>query len=298
MKRSLPLLILSLISAGSLGAAAYFWNAQRTLASENATLRARFLTTPDSGPAAPPKLTSSGPKEEATPPDGREPGSPSQTAQTEEEKRREEFRARMESMREKESLARQQAKITLLKSRLKLTPEQETAAAAALQKARDLRRQARENFRPGQQPDFKEMQKMFRSEITAREEINALLTPEQQQEYATVIQEEKTERAEEQSNRQLSEWQQYLKMDDAQKDAVFAILSQQAMQNDPEAQPEASSFDEVRERMESAQEAMRAELATVLDEAQLATYDELNTARRETFQGMGPGGPPPGGPPR
>lgn len=296
MKRSLPIVVLSIISAGSLAAAAYFWNAQRILSTENATLRARVVTTPEGGPAAPPKLSSTEKKATA---DGNEAatGERPRTAQTEEEKRREEFRARMDTMREKESNVRQQAKITLLKSRLNLTPEQETAAESALQKARDIRRQGRENFRPGQTPDFAEMQKMMRAEANAREEINTLLTPEQQQEYATVVQEERAERAGEQSNRQLSEWQQYLQMSEDQKDAVFNILSQQAMQNDPEYQSEASNFDEVRERIETAQEALRAELALVLDENQMATYNELNTARRETFQGMDGGRPPFGGPP-
>jgi hypothetical protein len=297
MNRRLPLIGLSFLSAGSLGAAAYFWNAQRTLVAENASLRARFVTTPDATPPAPPKLTAGAAKKEAPAEAAPAAGDrPQPTRTPEEEARRKEFETRMGALREKESQTRRVAKLSLLKTRLKLSPEQEEKAAAALQKAHDLRQAAREGFKPGEPPDFAKMQQMMKSESLAAEEIRAELTPEQQSEFDVVRQEERADRAEEQTNRQISEWQQYLKMSAEQKDAVFQVLSEQAMANDPEVQPDAKDFEEVRARMEASQAAQRESLAQVLDEAQMAIFDDLNTTRRETFGGAG--GPGFGGPPR
>jgi hypothetical protein len=291
-----------LLSAGSLGAAAYFWNQQRSLAVENATLRARVLITPEPGVPVPPKLATSvaksdaPPKEEASPAGDRPPA-----LSAEEEARRKEFEAKREALQKKESDTRHLARIHLLKTRLNLTPEQEAMVADRLQQARDERRAARENFKPGQPPDFAEMQKMMKLDQIAAADIRAGLTPEQQTGFDALRAEERADRAEEQANRQLGEWQQYLKMSPEQKDAVFQVLSEQSMANDPENQPDARDFDEVRSRMEAQQAAQREALAAVLDETQMAIFDDLNQTRRETFQGFGPGGggPPPGfrGPP-
>lgn len=296
MKRSLPIIVLSLLCAGSLGAAAYFWNAQRTLAAENATLRARFLTTPESVPSAPPKLaggTSAKASEEKTDAPAAENRPPALSA--EDEARRKEFETRMTALRDKESQTRRQAKIALLRTRLNLTPEQEQMVTDAFQKAHDLRTSLREGFKPGEPPDFAKMQQMMKSDVTAAEEIRAQLSPEQQAEYDAVRQEERADRAEEQTNRQIAEWQQYLKMSTEQKDAVFQALSELSMANDMELQPDAKDFEEMQARMKANQEAQREALSQVLDEAQLATFDDLSKSRQETFGGTGgPGGP--GGP--
>ena len=294
MKRSLPIVVLSLLCAGSLGAAAYFWNAQRALAQENATLRARFVTTPDGAPAPPPKIAAgSGPKETKEPSGGPAAENRPPARSAEDEARRKEFEGRMTALREKESQTRRQAKIALLKSRLNLTPEQEQMANDAMQKAHDLRTSLRESFKPGEAPDFAKMQQMMKSDLLAAEEIRAQLSPEQQAEYDAVRQEERADRAEEQTNRQIAEWQQYLKMSTEQKDAVFQALSELAMASDMEVQPDAKDFEEVQARMKANQEAQREALAQVLDEAQMATFDDLSKSRQETFNGMGgPGGGP------
>jgi len=295
MKRSLPIVVLSLLCASSLGAAAYFWNAQRALAVENATLRARFITTAGATPAPPPKLAG-GPGSKAS--DGK-PDAPAAenrppARSAEDEARRKEFEGRMTALREKESQTRRQAKIALLKGRLNLTPEQEQLATDALQKAHDLRTSLRESFKPGEPPDFAKMQQMMKSDVAAAEEIRAQLSPEQQAEYDAVRQEERADRAEEQTNRQIAEWQQYLKMSTEQKDAVFQALSELSMANDMELQPDAKDFEEMQARMKANQEAQREALSQVLDEAQLATFDDLSKSRQEMFGGAGGAGGPGG----
>jgi hypothetical protein len=294
MKHRLPIILLSLLSAASLGTAAYLWNTQRSLTAENAALRARFVSIETSTPAPPPKLaaTATPDAQDVPPAPGEADRPPAPTA--EEAARRKEFETRMTALREKESLTRRQAKISLLKSRLNLSPEQEQMATDALQKANDLRQSLRNGFTPGQAPDFAKMQQAFKSDAVAAAEIREQLSPEQQVEFDRVREEERADRAEEQTNRQLSEWQQYLKMSPEQKDTVFQALSEMALTNDPETQPDAKDFEEVQQRMEASQKLQREALAQILDETQMAVYDDLNTSRRETFGDFGGMGGPGG----
>ena len=117
MKRRLPIVVLSLISAGSLGAAAYLWNAQRALVRENAALRARFVTTSESAPAPPPKPANTTASKS---PDEKDPaataGNRPPARSPEEEARRKEFESKMTALRDKESQTRRQARISTARS--------------------------------------------------------------------------------------------------------------------------------------------------------------------------------------
>ena len=297
MKHHRAILLLSLLSVCSLGLAAYLWFSKETLGAENKALRIRVQHFTEAKVEALAKEEAA--QKEATVAVSDQPIPGTNPAPPPADPKAEEFRKKMDDQRQKESDTRFQAKVTLLKTRLNLTPEQETMAAAALQKARDLRKSLRESGKPGEPPDFAKMQQMFRSDSVAADEIRAQLSPEQQLEHDKVRQEERADRAEEQTNRQLGEWQQYLKMSPEQKDAVFQVLSAQALQNDPELQPDAKDWDDVKQRMEAQQAAQRDSLSTVLDETQIKAFDEINEGRRNLFGGGGFGGPGPGfGPPR
>ncbi len=289
MKPTVPLVGLTLIA---LALAAYLWNSKSQLVAENDALKKRVSIA-----AANPSPT----KADENKPEAKD--SAVQTTETpappvvseEEAARRKEFGEKMAAQQQKESDARYIAKLNVLKTRLDLTPEQQEMAGVELQKARDIRKAARESFKPGQPPDFAMMQQMMKSESLAAAEIRAKLAPEQQVKYDALRQEERVERAEDQTNRQMSDWQQYLKMSPEQKDAVFQAMSGQALANDPELQPDAADFEEVKKRMEASQTAQREALAGVLDEAQMNTYDEMNKGRAGLFGGFG--GPGGGGPP-
>jgi hypothetical protein len=289
MKRTVFVWIPWLLTAASSATAAWLWKSQHSLATENVSLRTR-LETPLTPPPQLPVVQRPQPIGSAATADAR-PRSPQDgpPMSAEEQAKRAQIEKAREALRQKESDTRFAAKVHLLKTRLNLTSEQEQLAAASLQKARDLRKTARDGFKPGQPPDFALMEKMMRSDSGAAEEIRAQLSPDQLQEFDVIQQEERKDRAETQANQRLSDMQQYLKMSEEQKDAVFNVLSQQALASDLENQPPAKDFEEIKARIEASNAAQREQLAQILDPVQLKSYDELNTTRTELMQ-LGPGG--------
>jgi len=148
MKPTVPLVGLTLIA---LAVAAYLWNSQSQLAAENEALKKRVsIAAVNPSPA----------KADENKPEAKE--SAVQTTETpeppvvseEEAARRKEFGEKMAAQQQKESDTRYIAKLNLSKTRLNLTPEQQEMAAVALQKARDIRKAARENFKPGSPADL------------------------------------------------------------------------------------------------------------------------------------------------
>ena len=174
--------------------------------------------------------------------------------------------------REQQRQAQQAARLALFKQRLGLSEAQESAILEAMQRGRESQKAIWASFRNNQRPDFAGMQRAQRTDLVTAEEIRTLLTDEQQPEYDKILAQDRLDRAQASANRQLEGLQPLLYLTEDQKDAVFQVLATNAYNSDPDYQPEASSFDELRERMKAAQMLQRDQLAAILTSEQLAAY--------------------------
>jgi hypothetical protein len=185
-----------------------------------------------------------------------------------------------------------QQRMLLLKTRLKLTPDQEAQIKAAMDADNQKRREL--------------MQQMFRNNgkidpqaaamaNSLDQTLNAILTPEQQTAYKQVQADEQAARANTMATAQVNQISPLLQLNDAQKDQIFNSLYQVSSSTpDPATlftNPNAASA------FASQAQAMQTAMAKALTPDQLALYQQQLNVTPQFGGRRGNGGNPGGGPP-
>jgi hypothetical protein len=176
-----------------------------------------------------------------------------------------------------------EGKVGLMKSKLKLTPEQEKAAREILGR----------QFGQGQEIAAKMMKGELSAEDAAASakdrgnpeaELKALLTPEQQAGYEEMQKEERTTNARLLANSELIQMQSSLGLDQAQQDKVFAVLYDQAsaqLGGDPANANPIKSLDDLMQRKLDA-------LKGVLTDDQFARYQKFQQQQQDMIKAFLP----------
>lgn len=219
--------------------------------------------------------------------------------------------ARFKEMRTMDRTQRIDARILNLKTKLNLTPEQETAIRTAMEKGSTDRDALRESMdarrRAGTEDTDKTRQadaaKFAASEADQEKAITAGMSDEQLTAYEAYKTEQKATQVEAQANRQLNDLQNKLSLTDDQKDAAFQFYAAQEQNGFDPGKIAAEGGDPAKyfeERQKTALEAMK----QILTPEQYELYSKQEEERSTMFRngggfggprgGFGGGGPPPG----
>lgn len=209
--------------------------------------------------------------------------------------------ARFQEMRLLDRAQRADAKILALKTKLNLTPEQETAVRAAMAKAsatRDALRTAGDaRRRAGGPPEDEktrqqEMAKFAATETDQETAIAAGLTEEQAAAYTDYKAELKQTQVESRANQQLNDLQNKLSLTAEQKDAAFQFYAQQE-QNGFDPGAIAAQGGDVQKAFEERLQTTLAGMKTILTLEQYELYSKQEQERATLFRNAGgPGGMP------
>jgi len=176
-----------------------------------------------------------------------------------------------------------EGKMAGLKAKLNLTPEQETAIQAILGKEMSKGMEVLEKLTKGELSEA-EMEKLTKDfEASERDQIAALLTPEQKKAYEEYEKEEKARTARLTANSELEEMQSRLQLTDEQQDKVFAVLYNFA-QSDSEN--DSGSIDDHRKQADKKKEALRG----VLTPDQLERYGKYQEQQIKLMEAFMPKG--------
>ena len=178
-----------------------------------------------------------------------------------------------------------EGKLTRMKSKLNLTPEQEKAAREILGRG----------MRQGQEAATRMLKGDAKPEEVAKgagnpdQELKALLTPEQQTGYDQLKQEEVTNNARLMANSELLQMQTTLGLDAAQQDKVFAVLyeqsrSQLAGSQPPSPEAAANPFSAVTDMMQKKLDALKG----VLTDDQFESYKKFQDQQMKMIQSFLP----------
>ena len=179
-----------------------------------------------------------------------------------------------------------EGKISRMKSRLNLTPEQEKAAREILGRANSRGQEVAEQvLKGGSKPS--DVAQNFGNPET---ELKALLSPEQKAGYEQLQQEEVTNNARLIANSELLQMQQSLNLDQAQQDKVFAVLFEQSRSQLAGAQPGASP-DAAANPLKSLDDVMQHKLEAlkgVLTDEQMESYRKVQEQQMKLIQSFLP----------
>jgi len=176
-----------------------------------------------------------------------------------------------------------EGKMAGLKAKLGLTPEQETAIQAILGKEMSKGMEVLEKLTKGELSEA-EMEKLTKDfESSERDQIAALLTPEQKKAYEEYEKEEKARTARLTANSELEEMQSRLQLTDEQQDKVFAVLYNFAQS---ESDSDGGSIDDHRKQADKKKEALRGVLTPDQVE-RYGKYQEQQIKLMEAFMPKG-----------
>ncbi|MES2709778.1 MAG: hypothetical protein V4726_24485 [Verrucomicrobiota bacterium] len=221
--------------------------------------------------------------------------------------------ARFSEMRTLERAQRIDARILALKTKLNLTPEQETAVRAAMDKGsadREALREAGDARRRngGEETDKTrqaDMAKFAALETAQEKAITDLMTEDQLAAYDQYKTEQKATQVESRANQQLNDLQGKLSLTDEQKDAAFQFYADQE-QNGFDPGKIAAEGGDPRKYFEERQKQTLEAMRQILTAEQYELYSKQEEARSTLFRNgggfggfggpRGGGGPPPGRP--
>ncbi len=179
-------------------------------------------------------------------------------------------------------------RVSALKLRLGLTPEQEQSVRALFDKQFGMGAEVASKMFQGKLPK-EEMKKMSVNPVDVEGEMKNLLTPEQYAEYEQYQNEERHNQAEMMANVQLGQLQGMLQLSEDQKDKVFDIIYQQGGQQfDPalHKQTNAANWQEVwGQQKEKKKESLR----SVLTPEQMQIYEQHLESQRQMIKAFLPG---------
>jgi hypothetical protein len=188
-------------------------------------------------------------------------------------------------------------KVSVLKRRLELTEEQERTLTSILMQQGEAGVEASRKMLGGKLSQ-EELSQLTENAKSPREEIHAILTPEQWEGFQTYEKEERHQQARAVANAELLQMQTQLGLDIDQEDRVKAVLSEQALaqfsagEQFSAAGAGANAIEFMRQQNEKKQEALRG----VLTPEQFDRYRKFQEQQMkmiETFMPKGPKGGPP-----
>lgn len=303
--------------------AAWQWTRIRELQEANAALEKQVAAAsaaprPVAGPPGGGRRRPGGPNAQETPEVAVRAEAPPGQANNQNDPERAAREARFREMRESERALRIESRLLALKTKLNLTPEQETAVRAAMEKAnaeREALRQASAGLREewaklsDEERDARhreEVAKFAAVDAAQEAEITALMSEEQLAAYEQYKSEQKQTEVENRANMQLGQLQSMLSLTEEQKDAAFQYFAQQAQTFDP--REIMAQGGDPREFFEEQQKAQLEAMRQILTPEQFELYSKQEEQRANMFRngggrgGFGPPGgrgfgpPPPGGP--
>ncbi|MSU34322.1 MAG: hypothetical protein EXS36_04290 [Pedosphaera sp.] len=197
----------------------------------------------------------------------------------------------MKEMKQQAMRIHMEGKMNQMKQRLNLTPSQETSVRGLLEKQMGMGKEAAEKALAGN-VSTDDLEKMSKAGGNPEEEIKALLSPEQQQGYSAMKEEEKGSMARLMANSELIQMQTLLGLTQDQQDKVFGVLiqSQQQILN-PESPNKTPDF---RGQLEESVKSLQG----VLTEDQIAGYRKFKESQIKLMEsflpktGSGAGGIP------
>lgn len=234
------------------------------------------------------------------PPGGQPPGEP-----PDRKSRNTEREAKFRAFRELERKQRLDAKILALTTKLNLTPEQQTAIRAALEKGnaeRDALREAGFSRRDaGGKDDTEEVRRAEMAKFAAvdaaqEQAIAAGLSAEQLQAYTDYKTEQKQNSIENQANRQLGDLLKNFSLSEDQKDAAFQVYAKQAKDNPFEPDRIAAMGGDIRKIFEQQQKSELEAFKRILTPDQYELYKTQQEQRSSAFRSLTPGAGPGSGP--
>jgi hypothetical protein len=189
----------------------------------------------------------------------------------------------------KEMMARESdAKFLLLKSRLHLTPEQETAVKAAMDEDSKRMEKMTSTMLAGGKIDPQAAAADFKNVKTLDQTLDEILTPEQKTEYQQMKTDEKTSAAETMASVELNQMVPALQLSDTQKDQAYSALAQvQLNAQDPNwIKNNMSGGSNPIAILDAQAKAKEDALAKILTPDQLATYHQQAQSQLEMQKEM------------
>ena len=184
-----------------------------------------------------------------------------------------------------------EGKISAMKAKLNLTPEQEAAVRELLQKQMGQGTEMAQKMFKGELTK-EELEQAGKNQPNTRDQIKALLTPDQVAAYDQLETEERSRMARLVANAELMQLQTSLHLDEAQQDKVFAVLAEQAKsQFDGREQNPAAAMD-FRAQAGRKTEALRAVLSAEQFE-RYQKFQEQQLKMMEAFLPKSGSGPTP-----
>jgi hypothetical protein len=235
-------------------------------------------------------------------PDGPPPDGPPERGK----RRNPEREANMRALRELDRKQRQDAQILALTTKLHLTPEQQTAIRAALDKGsaeRDALREA--GFARHQAGGGGDSEEARRADLAKFAAVNAAqeqsiasgLSAEQLAAYTDYKTEQKQTSIENKANQELGDLLKNFSLSEDQKDAAFQFFAGQAKDNPFDPDRIAAMGGDIRKIFEQQQKSKLEAFKRILTPAQYELYNTQQEQRAATFRNLTPGagqGPGPG----
>ncbi len=208
--------------------------------------------------------------------------------------------AHFRKMREMDRKQRQDSRMLALTTKLNLTPEQQTAIRAALEKSsteKDTLREAGETRRRSGTKDTEEvrradMAKFAELDTLQEKTIAATLSAEQLAAYTEYQAEQKRTTVENKANQQLGDLLTRFSLTEDQKDAAFQVFAKQEEENSLEPSRVAAMGGDFVKLFEERQKAQLDSLKQILTPDQYELYKTQQEQRSATFRNMIPGEPP------
>ena len=207
--------------------------------------------------------------------------------------------AQFRKMRMMDRAQRQDAKILALTTKLNLTPEQQAAVRAALEKGsadRDAIRDAGDERRRAGTADTEEKRRADRAtvaaiETTQEQSIVAGMSADQLAAYSEYQTEQKQATVESRANQQLGDLANKFSLTEEQKEAAFQYFAGQEEENGFNPARTAAAGGDSRTIFEQRQKEQLEALKQILTPEQFELYSAQQAQRSAMFGEMTPGGP-------
>lgn len=177
-----------------------------------------------------------------------------------------------------------EGKLSLMKSRLNLTPEQEASIRALLEKQMGAGVEMAQKMMAGE-TSMEDLAAAQQAQLTPDQKLEDLLTPEQLPLYESLQVEERQNQARLVANAEMLQMQNTLGLTQEQQDQVFQVLYQQTEQQlNPETFRNTTTAFSFRDTLDRKVEALR----PVLNPGQLQRYREMQEQQLKLIEAFAP----------
>ena len=182
-----------------------------------------------------------------------------------------------------------EGKISRMKTRLQLTPEQEQKVRDSMGKANERMLSMTQKMYTGE-AKIEETKDLSTADPLSPQAINEILTPEQQTEYAAMQKEELQNNARLMANAEMLQLQGSLGLSQEQQDKVFGVLYQQTLDttSGATANPAAAATTDPTTALQNALDKKIEALTPILTPDQLKSYRVLQEQQLKLLQAFMP----------